>query len=81
LSNVAVRRWLNRPEFPGGSILGNNVLDRDGLVSNERASAAVSDWTMDVRQVIADQDGLALDAIMDIRFTKDTPPESPPKLR
>ena len=51
------------------------TFDRDGVVEVERSLAAIADWTMDVRQIVADEGGIAVQAIMDMRFTKDAPPD------
>jgi predicted ester cyclase len=44
-------------------------------VARERALAEVSNWTMDVRRVVADEQAIAAELVRDIQFIKNTPPD------
>lgn len=48
------------------------VHDADGAVAFERQLAEISDWTMDVREVVFGETAIAMEFVMQITFTKDT---------
>jgi hypothetical protein len=56
---------------------GGRVLNRDETIAYERELAAMTDWTMDVRRVIADAGGIVMEAVMDIEYKNDPPPGVP----
>ncbi len=49
------------------------TFDANGTIARERKLAEISNWTMDVRQVISDEEGIAMEALMDIEIIKDSP--------
>jgi SnoaL-like domain len=59
--------------YPGGG----RALDRDETIAYERELAAMTNWTMDVRRVIADETGIVMEAVMDIEYINDPPPGVP----
>ena len=50
------------------------TFDRDGVIEVERALAAIADSTWDVLDVAADENAIAIHAILEMRFKKDAPP-------
>jgi hypothetical protein len=48
-------------------------LDKEAIVNMERALAAAWDWTMDVDQVVLDEHGAAIRAVMHGPFKLDLP--------
>jgi len=48
------------------------VHDADSAVEFEHRLAQISDWTMDVRQVVFDENAISMEFVMDVTFTKDT---------
>jgi len=53
------------------------TFDRDGVIEVERTLAGVAESTWDVLQVIADEGGIAVHAILEMRFHKDAPQDFP----
>lgn len=50
------------------------TFDRDGVIEVERKLAEVATSTWDVLDVVADENAIAVHAILEMRFTKDAPP-------
>jgi len=50
------------------------TFDRDAVVEVERQLAAIADSAWDVLEVIADEGGIAVHAIIEMRFKADAPP-------
>jgi hypothetical protein len=53
------------------------TFDRNGVIEVERTLAAVADSTWDVLDVVADDHGIAVHAILEMRFHKDAPQDFP----
>ena len=53
--------------------VNGNIIDIKGVVETERQLAEVSDWTMDVHHIIADEGGISANITMDIHYKKDVP--------
>jgi len=53
------------------------TFDRDGVIEVERALASVAESSWDVLDVIADENGIAVHAFLEMRFKKDAPPGFP----
>ena len=51
------------------------TFDRDGVIAVERKLACVADSSWDVLDVVADETGIAIHAILEMRFQKDAPPD------
>jgi ketosteroid isomerase-like protein len=51
------------------------TFDRDGVIAVERMLAAVADSSWDVLDVVADENAVAVHAILEMRFKKDAPPD------
>jgi SnoaL-like domain len=51
------------------------TFDRDGVIEVERALAAVAESTWDVLDIVADENAVAIHAILEMRFKKDAPPD------
>jgi SnoaL-like domain len=68
----AIKRYYTpdyRAHFDGATF------DRDGVIEVERALAAIADSTWDVLDVIADENAIAIHAVLEMRFKKDAPPD------
>lgn len=53
--------------------MNGNTFGIEDVVENERQLADISNWTMEVHQVIADEGGIAANVTMDIHYKKDVP--------
>ena len=51
------------------------TFDRDGVIDVERKLAEVADSSWDVLDVVADDNAIAIHAILEMRFNKDAPPD------
>ncbi len=51
------------------------TFDRDGVIAVERKLAEVADSSWDVLDVVADDNAIAIHAILEMRFNKDAPPD------
>ena len=49
------------------------TFDRDGVIEVERTLASVAESSWDVLDVIADENGIAVHAFLEMRFKKDAP--------
>lgn len=56
-----------RAYFDGGTF------DRDQVVEVERGLAAICDTNLDILQVVLDEEGAVIHAILTMRFTRDAP--------
>jgi ketosteroid isomerase-like protein len=53
------------------------TFDRDGVIAVERKLAELADSSWDVLDVVADDDGIAVHAFLEMRFRKDSPQDFP----
>jgi hypothetical protein len=70
----AIKRYYThdyRAYFDGATF------DRDGVIEVERTLAGVAESTWDVLDVVADDHGIAVHAILEMRFHKDAPQDFP----
>ena len=57
-----------RAYFDGGTF------DRDEVIEVERGLATIADTNLEILQVVLDDEGAVIHAILEMRFTKDAPP-------
>jgi hypothetical protein len=50
------------------------TFDRDGVIAVERKLAEIADSGWDVLDVVADENGIAVHAFLEMRFLTDSPP-------